>query len=157
MFLSVKVCVSGDPFKTPKAATLMEQYRQTESQAALANTSLSQLLTRREERRTRSRRKEDEKGGGGRLKNSREFFSPSNKHSAREVSYEDGKIGQSEGSSLTGVSGAATAEGISQCSSGLSDAVWGKLVQCMKTASLTGQSICRPSSLLMLGVIHYCI
>lgn len=111
--------MTGDPFKTPEPAALMERHRAPQPEVAV-NRSLSQLLARREESRGLRRR----------LRNSREFLSQSPKSgpSGREER-EESKLCASE-------EGGAVAER----SSGTDD-VWHKLMQYAKATSVRGQFI----------------
>lgn len=123
--LSLKVCVTGDPFRTPEPAALMEHHRASQP-GVVGNRRLSQLLARREESRG--------EGGGvceRRLRNSREFLSqPPNSGPSG-----GGESACREGSKLCGSEEGGVVAG------GKSSDVWYKLMQCMKATCVQGQFI----------------
>lgn len=124
----MKICVTGDPFKTPEPAALMEQHRASQP-AVAANTSLSQLLARREESREQGRSVGE---GRDRLKNSREFLSQPPSEGERSACREEYKLCVSEESGAVVGGGDSTAA---------TNSVWHKLVHHMKTTCIKGQCI----------------
>ena len=114
--------MTGDPFRTPEPAALMERHRASQP-GAVANRSLSQLLARREE----SRGQGGSEYEGRRLRNSREFLSqpPNSGPSGGEESACRELCVSEEGGVVAG--------------GGKSSDVWHKLMQSMKATSVKGQ------------------
>ena len=129
----------------------MKQHREREGKtgspppAAGGNASLSQILVRREKRKTGSG--DSMKCGGLVLKPSREYLSdlggsdrPSVGERAPWGEEEGGRCCEGGGSEMAGdgVSGAGESSS-GQWGGRETEAVWSKMMECMKTASLTGQ------------------
>ena len=126
--LPVQVCMSGDPFKTPEPAALMEVHRERgnrERGGEATNRSLSQLLAERE------KRKESQlscsTGKNTALKNSREFHgSQSGGDTEREgAGGGGGEVGKN-----------------SERGEGVRDmlALWDRLLELSQTTCLKGES-----------------
>lgn len=117
--------MTGDPFRTPEPAALMERHRASQP-GAVGNRRLSQLLARREESLGQG-------GGvceGRRLRNSREFLSqpPDCGPNGGEES-----AGRDESKLCVSKEGGVVAGG------GKNSDVWHQLMQSMKATSVKGQ------------------
>ena len=130
------MCSSGDPFKTPRLATLMQLHKERRgrsgSSGVATNTSLSQLLANREKRRESQHSHNSD--NFTRLKNSREHHT-SQVHLAqleggvergRHENERDGGVKISEGGENVGVRDAL--------------AVWDQLLQQSQTTCLSSKS-----------------
>ena len=151
---NLQVCISGDPFTTPKTSTLMEQYRKAESQTA-TNSGLSRLLAKREEAMTEARGSRGEGEGRG-LKNSRQFFP---EHTSLRGSCDGEGEGEREGQvsgdvcdPTEGTRAVATASSEATSVEHL-DAVWRELVHTMKMARVEGVL---QSNIMYIGEIPSC-
>lgn len=127
--LPVQVCMSGDPFKTPEPAALMEVHRERgnrERGGEPSNRSLSQLLAQREKRK--ESHLSCSTGKNTALKNSREFHG----------SQLEGDT-EREGA---GGGGGGEVGTTSERGEGVRDmlALWARLLQLSQTTCLKGKS-----------------